>query len=723
MKKINQYILIVVMLSVMGFPLIPMIPTVVAQTAPIEFSTGTGGQAKDWDPISNGGSSPVQDYSFNAMETLGVANVNFSGQVADWIPHLASSWEIEYWPEENNSLDILQTGGIKSIEFTLRNDVTFHDGSPFNATVAKWNFDRKFIADGNLTGNGLSKWKHVLYVEALEFEDYFTPSWNLTKFNNTMPQYGSWGGPSMQDEAMRGYVPIINNCTIVEDLEYGGKINITSNSWNSGLLGVVCGMSGWGVMMLSMDAYKDYFEVPIIGYGNDPSFLQTPSEAQVIAGTYPTTGFPGHMIGTGPYKFVVHDEGGSPAGGKMVKYEDWWNAPFMPIDTFVVDTWNLVWFPYGVGGGEALRNTALVTGEVDFGFHYATESLNYDDIVASAFVSAHDTTFDQNINIISLNCIDDWAIPDAELFPLPGSWMDYGDKSVRKGVPRAFRKALSYAFDYDTYISATKKNRAVRVRYPVGTSSPWYDDSIPYSYYDLDIARQALRDGGIAPPESSTWTEAEWVARAASNPLYVFDYAWDVPHEDVNNEVYNAMEKIGCATNQSAEWEYSPRVFTAIYNSMWLGGSSYPFYTAGAFNMLWPWADTLPPVGAMLGDGEPWNLGFSYNSTADEWLDGLNFASPAEYQVLLSKYADWFTNYQYGYIMISQDKNFYAISRDFQLNYVFDEMFQLPARIMYDPYIEPPAPLIPGFSMFTLTLVTLGLIAFITYNIKHKKNV
>ncbi|NVM19244.1 MAG: hypothetical protein HWN80_16175, partial [Candidatus Lokiarchaeota archaeon] len=62
MKKINQYILIVVMLSVMGFPLIPMIPTVVAQTALIEFSTGTGGQAKDWDPISNGGSSPVQDY-------------------------------------------------------------------------------------------------------------------------------------------------------------------------------------------------------------------------------------------------------------------------------------------------------------------------------------------------------------------------------------------------------------------------------------------------------------------------------------------------------------------------------------------------------------------------------------------------------------------------------------------------------------------------------------
>ncbi len=721
MKKNNKYIFLVVILSTMIIPLMPIIPVAVAQDDTIEFSLGTGGQAKDWDPISNGGSSPVQDYSFNAMETLGVADVNFSGQVSDWIPHLASSWEIEYWPTEMNAIGNMQSGGIKSIEFTLRDDVTFHDGSPFNATVAKWNFDRKFIADGNLTGNGLSKWKHVLYVEALEFEDYFTPSWNLTTFNNTMPRYGSWGGPSMLDEAMRGYVPIINNCTITDDQLQGGKINITSNSWNSGLLGTVCGMAGWGIMMLSMDAYKDYFEVPIIGYGNDPSFLQTPTEAQVIAGTYPTTGFPGHMIGTGPYKFVVHDEGGSPAGGKMVKFEDWWNAPNMPVGTFVVDVWNLVWFPFGVGGGEALLSTALVTGEVDFGFHTATSVLNYDDIVASPFASAHDTTYDQNINIISLNCIDDWAIPDAELFPLPGSWMDYGNKSTRKGVPRAFRKALSYAFDYDTYISAVKKNRAIRVRYPVGTSSPWYNGSIPYSYYDLDIARQALRDGGIAPSESNTWTDAQWIARAASNPLYVFDYAWDVPHEDVNNEVYNAVEKIGCATNQSAEWEYSPRCFSAIYNSMWLGGSDWPFYTAGGFNMLWPWADTLPPVGAMLKSGEPWNLGFSYNDTADEWMDGMEFASPAEYQVLINKFADWFTNYQYGYIMISQDANFYAINRNFELNYVFDGMFQLPARIIYDPYIAPPPDDIPGYSLLTISLVSLGLIAIITVNIKNKK--
>ncbi len=44
-------------------------------------------------------------------------------------------------------------GGISKITMNLRPNVKFHDGSDWNATVAKWNIDRVYVITGNLTGN------------------------------------------------------------------------------------------------------------------------------------------------------------------------------------------------------------------------------------------------------------------------------------------------------------------------------------------------------------------------------------------------------------------------------------------------------------------------------------------------------------------------------------------------------------------------------------------
>ncbi|HEC39732.1 MAG TPA: hypothetical protein ENI29_15945, partial [bacterium] len=41
-----------------------------------------------------------------------------------------------------NSVGFNNTGGYKSTTFTLRENVTFSDGSAWNATVFKWNIDR-----------------------------------------------------------------------------------------------------------------------------------------------------------------------------------------------------------------------------------------------------------------------------------------------------------------------------------------------------------------------------------------------------------------------------------------------------------------------------------------------------------------------------------------------------------------------------------------------------
>lgn len=64
----------------------------------------------------------VSNNVFNALVTLGPL------PDLDIVPDLATSW------------DILDEGN--TYVFHLRQGVTFHDGTAFNADVVKWNFDR-----------------------------------------------------------------------------------------------------------------------------------------------------------------------------------------------------------------------------------------------------------------------------------------------------------------------------------------------------------------------------------------------------------------------------------------------------------------------------------------------------------------------------------------------------------------------------------------------------
>ena len=66
-------------------------------------------------------------------------------------------------------------GGVENVTFTLRENVTFHDGSEWNATVCKWNIDRMMLVMGNFTGNGDSQYHYSYFGfgKAVEWEKYF----------------------------------------------------------------------------------------------------------------------------------------------------------------------------------------------------------------------------------------------------------------------------------------------------------------------------------------------------------------------------------------------------------------------------------------------------------------------------------------------------------------------------------------------------------------------
>jgi len=96
-------------------------------------------------------------WSFPALEPL--IRCTWQGEFS---PFLATDWKV--------------ADDLKSITLTLREGVKFHDGSDFNAEVAKWNFDVMIEAK-------LGSYKEIDSVEAL---DDYTIRLNLNKYSNSI---------------------------------------------------------------------------------------------------------------------------------------------------------------------------------------------------------------------------------------------------------------------------------------------------------------------------------------------------------------------------------------------------------------------------------------------------------------------------------------------------------------------------------------------------------
>ena len=92
------------------------------------------------------------------LETLMEVDMN-----NNFVPCLATDWKI--------------SDDLSSITFSLRKGVKFHDGSDFNAAVAKWNIDQMIAAKVGL---------NYTYMTAVETPDDYTLKISLSKYNNTI---------------------------------------------------------------------------------------------------------------------------------------------------------------------------------------------------------------------------------------------------------------------------------------------------------------------------------------------------------------------------------------------------------------------------------------------------------------------------------------------------------------------------------------------------------
>ena len=689
---------------------------------------GTMDFVGDWDPaISDFDNLMYQHYVQNSLENL----IWVPENSIDLKPNLATSWNYEYWLEENNSKDFVNRGGIKAINITLRNGVKFQDGSSWNASVAKWNIDRLFIISGNLTGNGDRRNIRSFWRNVEENKVYFTLNWNMSSYNAD--------GITFTPEAYSGYIidenstifnpypyggtdpvigfhlhyapydmyPIIRQVKILENSQSGGTIRVEFNDWNTN------GILSLNYPMLSYHTYRhNYSTRGIYGFENG---IHDPRNIGPVT----------HMIGTGPYIYVEHKEPGTPPGGYMLKNEKYWNKSALEAEGwFSIDRLEVVNFPSGPLGEDAM-NTAMLTHALDYVIDGSRHiSLDYDAIYRNHNIAYIELGFSRYITQITLNCINEtwWAWPWADGWR-QGFYSQTGDKPA-EGIPRVLRKAIGYAFDYDLMLHTYLEDRAIRGGGILGAANMYYNASIPLANHNITYAREILlttesdNSGEVYTtmnlaqsynpnPDLYNFSKMcadrgltassavqDWLFVADNNPIFTVNFYWDSEHEDVKNVFLTSLRNIGCTLKDITG---ATNRVTNIWDTVRIGhlatfAENYSIWSANAWVMDFRISTTIPesvvenhyrdpnrgswrfapwtPASDSDFDWFPfWNYGFCLNEDIDNWMERIWFSNASGKAKWLNKIANKVQNELNPMIYISQGIKASVLWKDWEMNF------------------------------------------------------
>ncbi|MFW9823646.1 MAG: ABC transporter substrate-binding protein [Candidatus Thorarchaeota archaeon] len=721
MRKYSKKFIFSLFLASIIFPFFPV--TVKAQVSDV-FVIGAVGprDIAHWDTPTFV-TSTGDYYMWSTLEVL------FRPQEQTWggdvrtelLPVLATSWTIEDRPDEMNVAGFMSSGGMKSVEVTLRQGVKFHDGSDWNATVLKWNLDRIMTILGNISGvlpsadSNVRTARDTYWMQVADWEDLETPNWNVTQFAGIPASYPGWGVSG----DLTSRFPRFYNITITQDLQSGGKVKINFGDWATGMNYLR------GIEMISMDTYKDYFDTIIFGYGDHPSF---PQDNPAV--------FPGHLIGTGPYVFGGHVSD----IGTLTRFEDWWNSSAQQADGWhMVDNVAVATFAHTEAGYQA-RSTAMVTGDIDWAYDRSWEPLNYEDMIAAPNVRYEPFgvgSYGENIILNSINETTLWLMANVLNSNMSATWAPFKPSFVASGVMnpdgtfnahginRAFRKAISYAFDYDTYVHVALNDRVARSGGFLCGTSPFYNASIPIAYHNLTIARQTLLDDPFWGPILAdrqldiTNTTAEWNHIADTNPIYNMEYSWDQAHLEAYSVITTSLRDIGCGIDASEDVPSTYYKMSTTFTFPWTITDGF------ALKLYYPRVNALgyleayykSPSGAtpIWPYDQFYNMGFSYNTTFDDEVKKIWVQDDTENQKSYNLLTDWIQNYQYPTIFLGNDLIGHAVDNDWDYSWFWGTFrFNLVKYIGAGPEI----PLIPGFPVI---IVVPATILAIYYTIRRKK--
>jgi ABC-type transport system substrate-binding protein len=764
MRKFSTKMIFILLLSSILIPFFP----VTAQPTPAQIprlKVGvTGGMTGSWDSVA-ATSGFHNSFGANSLEPLMVPpEPAWSGEYDDLIPVLATNWTIHAWPEEMNNHPIkpfINRGGIRALDMTLREDVKFHDGTDFNATVAKWNIDRQCVMSGNITGTitafdlGASKSRTDFWVDANEWVEYETASWNVSKFVGKPGRYAEFG--EAEEKAMEGLYCRIKNVTILDNKESGGTIRVNFNDWGGAHTSM---MYVYNTIMISMHSYRNYFDIPIYGLGQDDDYPQPH-----ITGVYPDykyphpdVAFPGHMIGTGPYIFMVQDQH-LVGGGWMKRNPNWWNSSDAQADGWhQVEEIGLIYF-YEDAAGLSARNLAMTTGAIHLAYdNLWAGNLVYEEMVFDPDINYFEVGYEPTRTFITLNGINEtyWKTWADNLTYAPTEVKERTDLHdialdgtiTVDGINRALRKALSYTFDYDLYLENVTGERGIRAGGFLGVENEYYNPSIPKAYRNLTIARRVLLNDPYWAPKLATRNldinnaTADWNWVAINDPIFKFKLLWEDSTKAQADLFSTCIRDIGIRLDSPGP-KYEPNIahklIPEIYQVMIMRLEEFPAFTYHGVPTNWPDVNIgnlavleyyylSPGLPYVNGSGVHWpsysggqffNIAFHYNATVDRWIELIRFSDRATTQEIFNNLTRHVQTWQYPEIFISHTPYGYAIDKDWEHSYHRGEQF---AFIKYLPAEGDDGIQIPGFHTVALLAIAIVTTTGIVYSLNRKRN-
>ncbi|MHA2287588.1 MAG: ABC transporter substrate-binding protein [Promethearchaeota archaeon] len=709
LKTRNSVILLATLLISVITPFAAAYIPRTSQAARISFIWGGGTTSThtQWDPAI------VNSNQMEAIEGL-----VWIDQHATAHPELALDWTYHPRQDEGN-----MTGGVAAISFNLRQGVTFHDGSEFNATVVKWNFDRII----NISAFVDQNWYGRTWFNPSGLESRYTSTWNL-----------SWA--DSDPFGTGGRIPFINSSIVVS--EY--VVNFTLNKWAMSVFdsAFTRGMGG----IISMHSYKPWQNKVIYGFGEDPEF---PQDNPAI--------FPGHLIGTGPFIFEYQDKLITQLS-KATKNLNYWNRT--ALDAVGLGTIDDFFWRYFAT--RDARTNALLNGESDGAPHMLQQQLtDLPAIKADPLLDYYPTIFDPSIDCIQWLAAEGLNTPvigvpnkigplsgvnyttlegmsPREMYPFIAE--DYGypaGTELPGGFNRSVRLAMSYAFNYDSYINVSYAGGdGIRTTSPFGMGSLYYDASVPHPDFDLDKARQILLDdpyyaGLLADRGLSLANDsATWQYAGQTNPMQIFSLI-SRPESAKPPFFEEALNNLGFAMTLRlvpeiyVDWMANGKAvnFDAfIY--IWLNSATDPFgFFGSGMNLLYKSTSRRIPFNLF-------NFHHIANDTIDDWMREFPFAGTGQ-QALANKLSQQFLNYHMPFLYLGQYQFGNAINSGWKMTQLTIE-YAGPAGVQprfgwiggARETLAPPAPPeIPGYSVIlTLLAFSISSLAIVYLTLRKRRN-
>ena len=415
---------------------------------PDAFIEATIGEPDSLDPAIDYETAGVE-VLLNVYETL----IWFDGGAYDrLVPMLAK--EV---PTLANGL--ISTDGL-NYTFNLKSGVKFHNGAVMTADDVVYSFQRAFQ---------IREPSSPYWMLEQCMNGYLTYFW----FNETVADYIDYlntSGDSAQwirDVLIpQGYSHLINDndvknvseVTVVKLNDTAVKFRLTHPypAFNY--------IMAYTVSMIVNKAWCIANDGPIVP-GDKHTYLET------------------HMMGTGPYKFVVWEIGSKI---HLTRFDDYWGTKAKLKDYFIIKSNDVNTRILMLQSGDAdyiylpIRYEATVAGKPDL--YRVTKGLATFD---QTFV-----TFNFNINDVKANAEHGTNVT-SDFF-----------SDATSGVH--MRKAFSHLFNFTQYLSSVAMNNAIQPNGPIPQGVFGYNASIPKQEYNLTKAQQEF-EAAINPHTGNSW--------------------------------------------------------------------------------------------------------------------------------------------------------------------------------------------------------------------------